>query len=521
MEAPKIVPSNVRIIPRLDIKGPNLVKGIHLEGLRVLGKPENYARYYYENGADELLYMDVVASLYGRNNLLDIVERTAKEINIPLTVGGGLRTIDDIRAVLRAGADKVSLNTAAINRPHLITEASKKFGSSTVLVSIEAIKKSDGSYEAFTDNGRQNTGVEVFTWATKAEELGAGEIMITSIDREGTGQGYDLELTRRIAESVQIPVIACGGAGKTEDVLDVISKGKADAVSMASILHYNYVKQFGIGGDYSSEGNTEYLKNARGFSKIKDATLLQIKEFLGANSVNVRQPGNGVFRAFEKTGYTVAIVDYGMGNMYSVKNACERVGLNALITSSSEDIMSADAVILPGVGAFGDAMISLKELDLVEPLRAVARSSKPFFGICLGMQLVLSDSYEFGHHKGLDIIKGSVLRFKDPKDSSGKHLKVPHVGWNSIRMPTEAGGVWKTPMLEGVQEGELMYFVHSFHAEPLDKRLVMSVSRYGDKDFCSSFQFGNVFACQFHPEKSGSFGLSMYWNFVDWIRKTV
>ena len=179
----------IRIIPRLDIKGPNLVKGIHLEGLRVLGKPERFARAYYEGGADELIYMDVVASRYGRNSLLPIIERTAREIFIPLTVGGGLRTMEDIRAALRSGADKVSLNTAAIRNPQLIREAARKFGSSTIVVSIEAIRRPDGSYEAHTDNGRESTGVDACEWAVRAAELGAGELMVTSIDREGTGEG--------------------------------------------------------------------------------------------------------------------------------------------------------------------------------------------------------------------------------------------------------------------------------------------------------------------------------------------
>jgi cyclase len=173
-----------------------------LEGLRVLGKPEQFARHYYETGADELLYIDVVASLYGRNSLLAIIERTATEIFIPLTVGGGLRTVDDIRSVLRAGADKVSINTAAIKRPELIREAATAFGSSTVVVSIEAIKKSDGTYECYTDYGRERTGVDAFEGANRAAELGADELFVTSIDREGTGKGFDLELTRRISESV-------------------------------------------------------------------------------------------------------------------------------------------------------------------------------------------------------------------------------------------------------------------------------------------------------------------------------
>ena len=270
----------IRIIPRLDIKGPNLVKGIHMEGLRVLGKPEHFAQYYYENGADELVYMDVVASLYGRNSLLHIIERTSKNIFIPLTVGGGLRTLDDIRTVLEAGADKVSINTAAIKRPELVKEASRRFGSSTIVISIEAIKKSDGCYEAYTDNGREKTGVDVFEWALRVVDLGAGEIMLTSIDQEGTGTGFDLELTRKVSESVPIPIIACGGAGKISHINDVFTEGKADAVSLASILHYNFVKQYKTKGDFSGEGNTEYIRNRSTFPKIQDTTIMGIKEYL-------------------------------------------------------------------------------------------------------------------------------------------------------------------------------------------------------------------------------------------------
>ncbi len=280
--------SFIRIIPRLDIKGPNLVKGIHLEGLRVLGKPEHFAEYYYENGADELIYMDVVASLYGRNSLLHTIEITSKKIFIPLTVGGGLRTLDDIRTVLEAGADKVSINTAAIQRPELIKEASRKFGSSTIVVSIEAIKKSDGGYEAYTDNGREKTGVDVFDWALKVVELGAGEIMLTSIDQEGTGKGFDLELTRKVSESVPIPVIACGGAGKISHINDVITEGKADAVSLASILHYNFVKQYKTEDGFSGEGNTEYIRNRSTFSKIQDTTIMETKEHLTQSGLECR-----------------------------------------------------------------------------------------------------------------------------------------------------------------------------------------------------------------------------------------
>jgi cyclase len=283
---------NIRVIPRLDIKGPNLVKGIHLEGLRVLGKPEHFARHYYEHGADELLYQDAVASLYGRNSLLDIVERTASEIFIPLTVGGGLRSVDDIRTVLRAGADKVAINTAAVRRPELIREASRAFGSSTIVVSIEAIRHPNGHYEAYTDYGRERSGVDAFEWATRAVELGAGELMVTSINKEGTGEGFDLELTRRIAEAVPVPVIASGGAGKVSDMYQAIVNGKADAVCIASILHYNFIRQRAYtDDDFVEEGNVEFLQGRRGemaFSRVEETTLPEIKSYLLEHGIACR-----------------------------------------------------------------------------------------------------------------------------------------------------------------------------------------------------------------------------------------
>jgi cyclase len=239
-------------------------------------------------GADEMMYVDVVASLYNRNSLHDIITRTAKEIFIPLTVAGGIRTIDDIKEILRAGADKVSLNTAAIKRPEIIREAARKFGSSTVVVTIEAIKQEDGRHLAYTDNGREFTGVEVLSWAQKVEELGAGEIVITSVDQEGTGLGFDIELTRMVAEAVSIPVIAHGGAGCLEDIGAVIQHGKADAVAVASILHYEFINNSKITGDYAKEGNIEFLKSGRSFSKINPATLPEIKEYLHNHQIPCR-----------------------------------------------------------------------------------------------------------------------------------------------------------------------------------------------------------------------------------------
>jgi len=277
----------VRIIPRLDIKGPNLVKGIHLEGLRVLGKPADFAKYYYEQGADELMFMDVVASLYERNSLHDIISETAKKIFIPITVGGGLRSISDIKEVLRVGADKVCLNTAAIKNPQLIRDASRMFGSSTIVVAIEAIKEGEGKYLAYTDNGREYTGVDVFEWAQKVDELGAGELVITSVDREGTGQGFDLELISKISNLVSIPVIAHGGAGKQQHVLDLIKDGNADAVMLSSLFHYHFIKEHESKAS-SLEGNVEFLNQKRSFHTFEPSTIMDLKRMLIDNRINCR-----------------------------------------------------------------------------------------------------------------------------------------------------------------------------------------------------------------------------------------
>jgi imidazole glycerol-phosphate synthase subunit HisF len=229
---------NVRIIPRLDIKGPNLIKGIRLEGLRVMGDPHDFALDYYKAGADELIYMDIVASLYGRNNLSDIIRRAADQVFIPITVGGGIRSVDDARHILRSGADKVAINTAAINRPELIGEIAHHFGSQAMVASIEAKSVSDGKWEAYTDNGRERTGRDVVDWAIEAVERGAGEILLTSVDREGTRKGFETNLIRLVRDQVSVPVIASGGMGVVSDFVSAVVDGGADAVAMADILHY-------------------------------------------------------------------------------------------------------------------------------------------------------------------------------------------------------------------------------------------------------------------------------------------
>jgi len=229
--------ARLRIIPRLDIKGPNLIKGIRLEGLRVVGDPHEFALRYYADGADEIVFMDIVASLYQRNNLTEIISRAANQIYIPITVGGGIRSLDDVNTLLRSGADKVAINTAAIARPELITEVSKRYGSQCMVLSVEAKRTGLGKWEAYTDNGREHSGLDVVQWVQRAVKLGAGEVMLTAVDQEGTRKGLDIELLKAVNACVSVPVIASGGYAEPEDLKRAADVGTS-AVAIADAFHW-------------------------------------------------------------------------------------------------------------------------------------------------------------------------------------------------------------------------------------------------------------------------------------------
>ena len=227
-----------RIIPCLDVHAGRVVKGVNFVNLRDAGDPVEIAAAYDAAGADERVFLDITASSDARNTVVDMVRRVAEKVFIPFTVGGGIRTVDDFRALLREGADKISVNSAAIMRPELISEAADKFGSQCVVVAIDAKRRPDGGWNIYKNGGRVDMGIDAVEWAMKADKLGAGEILLTSMDCDGTKNGYDLELTRTIAENVSIPVIASGGAGMKEHFYDALTEGKADAVLAASLFHY-------------------------------------------------------------------------------------------------------------------------------------------------------------------------------------------------------------------------------------------------------------------------------------------
>jgi len=227
-----------RIIPCLDVTAGRVVKGVNFVELRDAGDPVEIARRYDEQGADELTFLDITATSDGRDLILHIIEAVASQVFIPLTVGGGVRTVDDVRRLLNAGADKISVNSAAISNPQLVYEASQKYGSQCIVVAIDAKKSTDGKWEVFSHGGRKATGFDVVEWAMKMESLGVGEILLTSMDRDGTRSGFDLALTQAVSNAVSVPVIASGGVGGLQDLADGIKLGKADAVLAASIFHY-------------------------------------------------------------------------------------------------------------------------------------------------------------------------------------------------------------------------------------------------------------------------------------------
>jgi len=230
--------NKLRVIARIDVKNEFAIKGIHLEGLRKVGDPNSLAKKYYEEGVDEIIFMDAVAAYYDRNSLSEVILDASQNVFIPITVGGGIRTIEDIQAALENGADKVAINSKAINSPKFIEESVKIYGSQCIVSSIDAKQLNDTEWYAYTDNGREKTSKEVIEWAKEVEQLGAGEILLTSIDYDGTKKGFDYELCSKISDEVSIPVISSGGMGKSEDAVKLFKSSSIDGIAVASIIHY-------------------------------------------------------------------------------------------------------------------------------------------------------------------------------------------------------------------------------------------------------------------------------------------
>ena len=461
----------LRIIARLDVKSDNVIKGVNFEGLRVIGSPWELALKYVEQGADELLYLDTVASLYGRSNLFDVIKRTAENIDIPIIAGGGVRSLEDIDNLLKAGADKVAINTYAVNNPNFIELAVKKYGSQCIVASINAKKIEDGKWVVWTDNAREPTKKDVFEWALELQSLNVGEILITSIDNDGTLKGLNSDITQKIAPFLKVPFIFGGGYSPLED-LEFLLNHDVDGIVLGSALHYDKVK----------------------IKEIKD-------ELLGIG-IDTRNELPIILSKFDKTSNkNVSIIDYGVGNTFGLIQSLKKIGVKASIIRSALEIRNADRIILPGVGAFSFAMNKLKELQLIESLNSFVKSGKPILGICLGAQLLLDESYEGGTNEGLSFIPGEVSLI----DNADK-CKVPHVGWSAIYKTKTHGE--NCEIASKINDGGKAYFVHSYEMKVPDE-YVMMTANYQGKEINAFIKKNNIYGFQFHPEKSGNFGLNI------------
>ncbi len=460
------------------MKVPNDTKGIHLEGLRTIGNLAILARDYYEQGADEILYINIMGSLSERNNLLGVIEQTTSlGVFIPIIVGGGIRTLEHVRQAFRSGADKVAISTAAIQDPDFITKAAQMYGSQCIVGSIEVKKTGDQRWEVCIDNGRQKTGLDAIEWAKKLVELGAGELLVTSVDAEGVQKGYDKEVLKRIIQKIPVPVIVSGGAGSIQDIENCINEVHCEAISMASLLHYS------------------------------KSTIVNIKNHLMQHGIPTRiPPPLSLYQVRPSIDRKkVSIIDYGSGNLKSVISAFEHVGNEVQVINTPEDLLKSELLVLPGMGAFSDGINGLKQRGLVAAILDYKKTGKPLLGICLGMQLLMSETAESGFHKGLDLIQGSVIKFKDQNMAQEPDYHVPHMGWNSIY--SLRPGAWENTILKDISQDNLFYFIHSYCVMPEHPENILAETLFGKQRLCSVIQSGNIYGTQFHPEKSGEMGL--------------
>lgn len=467
-----------RLVARLDIKGSRLIKGIRFEGLRVFGDPCEAALRYSEAGTDELLYIDAVASLYGRNGLADLLRRTSREVFIPITAGGGVRSVADAAALLASGADKIAVNTAALQRPELITELAEAFGSQCVVASIQARRRGPGSWEAMVEAGRERTGQEALDWINQVQELGAGEILLTSVDQDGTCLGPDQELLSAAAIIVKVPLVFGGGFATKIQVLEALQEDRVSAVCVGAALHRGQFELAGLKSELVAPPARFPIRLAESGTKSP----------LVADSQPLR-------------GHRIGVIDYGMGNQQSLINALEYLGATAVLSSETDLLQECALLALPGVGSFPQGIAELQQRGLDSWLRQWVEEGRPLLGICLGMQMLFESGEEFHYTAGLGLLRGQVLPLPSHNDA-GEPLILPHMGWNRI-LP---GPAWLSAPHD---EPLTQYFVHSYVATGVDPQAVLFHCRYGHHLFVAAVHQGVVAGFQFHPERSGLLGLAL------------
>ncbi len=478
-----------RLIARLDVKGNKLIKGVRYEGLRVIGDPYNYASKYAKSGIDEIIYLDVVASLYGRNSLFEVLKKTSSNIFIPITAGGGIRSVNDAGKLLASGADKIAINTAALANPWLIKEISRTFGSQAVVVSIQARQTSNNTWMCMAEAGREKSMIDVIEWIKQVQDLGAGEILLTSVDNDGTCTQPDYHLIEAAQHHVKVPLVVSGGFATNDQFEETLKLPGVSAIACASSFHSNAL------------------------------TPTNIKCHLQDSNISVRpdqtqydlQPQTNIKLLIPQQ-ITIGIIDYRMGNLQSLVNAFSFLGYKICISSAETDLQKCDLLVLPGVGSFHQGILNLNQLGLDKFITSWIDSCKPFIGICLGMQILFESSNENGFQKGLAIIEGHVDLIKIPKSQSQEQCVLPHTGWNTLD-PTISSPV----SLFNQQNSFYQYFVHSYFAQPSDDSCILYTTRYADQQLTAAVGLEKTIGFQFHPERSGLAGISILRNTISYL----
>jgi len=473
-----------RVIARLDVKGTRLIKGINFEGLRVLGDACSIAKKYAEQGVDEIFYSDAVASLYGRNSLVEVLKATTKNVFVPITAGGAIRSVEDGRKLLAAGADKLAINTAAVNDPSLITNLALKFGRQCVVASIQARKSiNSDNWDVMIESGRERSGLDILEWIEKLQELGAGEILITSVDRDGTQSGPDYELYKRVYPLIKVPFIFGGGFSTVKDVNKIINiNPNFSAISLGSSLHYEKL--------FLKDVKATYQDNRQ-----------QIRPLINNNE---ELPSL-------KRNYKIAIIDYQMGNVQSLINAIDNIGGYSILTNKPQET-DADLWILPGVGTFPQGIMQLQKLNLIKLIQQRHKNSLPILGICLGMQLFFHKGTENSDTNGLSLFPGEVQRLPVTKISE-QDMSWPHVGWNKIETTTLKNSVFNN------YDSIYQYFVHGYASPSVNKlkENILFKTNYGLHEFVSGIVKNRTIGLQFHPERSGKMGLRLLVDIIESI----
>ena len=478
-----------RLIARLDIKGKKLIKGIRFEGLKVVGDALEIAEKYYLQGIDEILYIDAVASLYGRNSLSEILSENSKRIFVPITAGGGIRSVLDAKALISNGADKVAINTGLLDDLKLANKLVKVFGSQCIVGSIQAKKSENLGWEVMKSSGRERTGKSVIDWIKFLQEQGVGEILLTSVDMDGLCNGADNDLIETCQKVCKIPLIVGGGFSSQEEIQKKIINPNISAVAIGAALH----------------------KNKLLVNKIKENLQDKHKNLLREIHLDEKEKfENFSSKVDHSKERRIVIADYGLGNNLSLYNALEKLNYSVIISSSLNEISKSPLVFLPGVGSFSEGIKNLREKQIDNILIERSKKGDPIIGICLGMQMLFDKGFEDGTNNGLGLIPGEVNIMS--QICGNKNIVLPHVGWNYIK---------STDMFSGKNHIDkvMQYFVHSFNVNKVPNKYTLHTFEYFNSNWIGSVKKDNIIGFQFHPERSGKRGLRLLDNYMKLILK--